>query len=78
LVTIGGLLRSGRAISRQSIWDEMNVDFGRVTKEEIEDRERRNRSNDHFAAQFGLYTALFGTLIWGYGDLLAVLVKLAR
>jgi hypothetical protein len=78
LVTIGGLLRSGRALFRQSIWDGAAVDLGRITKEELEDRERRNRNDDLFAAQLGLYMALLGTLVWGYGDLIGMLLTHAR
>jgi hypothetical protein len=78
LMTFGGLLRSGRALFRQSIWDEVDVYSSHVTQEELDDRERRNRSDDLFAAQFGLYMALLGTLVWGYGDLITALFALAR
>jgi hypothetical protein len=70
LITLGGLLRSGRAIMRNSIWDEVDIDFGRLTKEELDAREHRNRQEDFAAAQLGLYLVAVGTVIWGYGDLL--------
>jgi len=78
LIAIGGLLQSSRAILRQSMWDEMNVDFGRITREELTERESANRLSDLAAAQFGLYHALFGTVIWGYGDLIGSLLARLR
>jgi hypothetical protein len=43
LITLGGLLRSGRALLRQSIWDDVRVDFGQTTREELDEWESRNR-----------------------------------
>lgn len=78
LVTLGGLLRSGRALMRQSIWEEVHVDLGKTTPEELEERERKNRWEDLDAAQEGMAFVAVGTVIWGYGDLLGPLIRVLR
>jgi hypothetical protein len=75
---LGGLLRSGRALMRQSIWEEVQVDLGKTAPEELEERERKNRWKDLAAAQEGMAFVAAGTVIWGYGDLLGPLIRILR
>ena len=78
LVTLGGLLRSGRALIRQSIWDEINSDLSTTTSDKLKERENKNRSDDLAAAQEGMVFVAVGTVIWGYGDLLGPLIRMLR
>jgi hypothetical protein len=78
LVTLGGLLRSGRALLRQAIWDDVRVDVGQTMRNELDERESRNRWQDLAAAKEGMAFVAAGTIIWGYGDLLTPLIRLLR
>jgi hypothetical protein len=75
LVTVGGLIMSSRAVLRKSIFDDTFIELGLTDEHQIEERERRNRDRDLAFSKIGLAYVFFGTIIWGYGDLLGELVR---
>ena len=56
------------------IHDKFHIDYGHIVPTPDEIETARQIKLDILAAQIGIGLAVPGTIIWGYGDLLARLV----